>query len=498
MMLHRIRTGLRFTVLAQPVLFRILREKLTLCLLVLLPLHAFAVTVLTRVIAGPGHSPLLYIVLWKEIVLCVLIALAILELLQSSVLRREALQIDVLDMLVGALCITAFIVSLSTYQGLHPIAYGIKYDFVPLLAFIVLRRVSWSKDFAAQVMMGLLGIGVIIAFYGFITYALPVWVFSYLGYSDLHSLYNPDGALAPFQQIGGLNLRRLQSTMSGPNQFGIWLLVPLGIACITALKRHYPSNALFARAVQFLGIQPKGTFIVTVLVVVLLAAQLLTFSRSAWIASAIVIFVASVQHFDHDQLRRALVRYSAILVFIVFLVVFFFPGAIVRTASTMDHLQKPIAAVKTMWAHPLGLGLGSAGPASNRVSDTCVVLPEGADYSWASHHEHLCVFLGASQVQPDAPCSCPVLPENWYLQIGVELGWIGMILYVFLIGGVLWALAQKSEREFDQVAFLSFLGVSIAALFLHAWESAAITYTVWILCAVSLRVQAPKPSPSQA
>jgi hypothetical protein len=42
-------------------------------------------------------------------------------------------------------------------------------------------------------------------------------------------------------------------------------------------------------------------------------------------------------------------------------------------------------------------------------------------------------------------------------------------------------------------SFLIFLGISIAALFLHAWEDSAVAYTVWILLAVVLTPQQKRP-----
>jgi hypothetical protein len=35
---------------------------------------------------------------------------------------------------------------------------------------------------------------------------------------------------------------------------------------------------------------------------------------------------------------------------------------------------------------------------------------------------------------------------------------------------------------------LAFLGISIAAIFLHAWEDSAVAWTVWLLVAVALSV----------
>jgi O-antigen ligase len=105
-------------------------------------------------------------------------------------------------------------------------------------------------------------------------------------------------------------------------------------------------------------------------------------------------------------------------------------------------------------------------------------------------HPELCVFLGDKQVQPtDRTCSCPFLPENWYLQIGVELGWIGFLLYLGLVVILLLKIFRSSQLTAHSL-FLAFLGISIAGLFLHSWEDAAIAYALWLLIAAALPVAA--------
>ena len=126
-------------------------------------------------------------------------------------------------------------------------------------------------------------------------------------------------------------------------------------------------------------------------------------------------------------------------------------------------------------------------------------LPAGADASWAADRPDLCVFVGNAQVQPPLPsgelrlagqpadyeCQCPFLPENWYLQIGVEMGVLGFVLFVTLIVLILRRLF-KTSGELDQSIAFGFLGMSIAALVLHAWEDSAVAVTLWILLAALL------------
>jgi hypothetical protein len=130
-----------------------------------------------------------------------------------------------------------------------------------------------------------------------------------------------------------------------------------------------------------------------------------------------------------------------------------------------------------MMEHPFGTGLGSAGPASNAVTDTCVMLDAGADTSWAKDRTDLCVFVGGQQVQPmNDVCSCPVLTENWYLQWGVEMGFLGLVLSLLLFLFVFF----KNVRS---PAALAFLGISVAGVFLHSFEDAAVAYSIWLLVA---------------
>lgn len=366
--------------------------------------------------------------------------------------RRDA--IDWIILILVLISVLLLLAADSPNVGLY--ALGFKYDFIPLIAFLFLRRMPWSDWFWMNAQRVLLIVGGIVAAYGIITFFLPEKFFYALGYSDAHSLYQPGGPLAAFQQISSTGIRRIQSTMSGPNQLGIWLLIPLSIAA-----------AKFVREKRII-----------VLALILLIALTLTFSRSAWIAAFVIACVIAW--------RTLPAKFFAVgaggVVIIAAIASLLFPSVLIRRISLAGHLERPVQAVRMMMAHPFGLGLGSAGPASNRVSDTCVYLDAGADASWAKNSPELCIFIGGAQIQPADPCTCPFLPENWYLQIGVELGMAGFLLYIVMIAMILWRI-----RKTD-VTFLAFLGISIAALFLHAWEDAAVAYIVWTMVAVTLRV----------
>lgn len=429
-----------------------IRERLVLVLLALLPFHALGVTVLTRIVAGPNHAPLGALALWKEALLGAILLLALVEIVRGA--RKKALALDRIDwaliVTAGALVFGTLFVGVPLKQAV----YGIRYDLVPLAAFFVLRRVPWSEGFPRTLPFVLAGAVFLAVAYGLLTLVLPTSFFSALGYSDLHSLYLPNAPVAPFQQVGGTALRRMQGAMSGPNQFGIWL------ACVLPVV---------------LALPPRRR---RVLAPLALLAIVLSFSRAAWIATAVVLLVHFWPAIRALPARTVAVACTGVLA-VILAVTAFFPSVVLRGASSSDHLRRPAEALAIMALAPFGRGLGSAGPANNRVTDACVFLEEGSDPSWAVPHPELCVFVGTKKVQPERGCDCPVLPENWYLQLGVEGGWVAMIGFIVLLAFVI-------RRLWPTPPAMGMAAVAIAGLFLHAWEDAAVAYTSWILCAIVL------------
>lgn len=443
-------------------MFQRIREQVALLLIGLLPLHALLVTVGTKMLEGSGHAPLPAFALWKEVLLLVILFLAAAEFV---VQKQRRIRFDRLDVCILILLALSLLVTALTHGNWKLYLLGFKYDFVPLIAFLVLRRVSWSAWFQRAAVAVIMTVGGVVALYGLATLALPMSFFRALGYSDLHSLYLPGGPLAAFQQVGGAGVRRIQSTLSGPNQFGLWLLLPWSF-CLVHLSFREPL---------------KNVRVVLLLPVVGLAL-LFTFSRTAWLAALVIAIVFVIKMMPGQRARTHFLRLVGAGVMLLVVATVISPTTVVRFASSRDHLLKPLAAAESILAHPFGQGLGTAGPASNRVSDACVFLEEGADAGWAADRPGLCVFIGGGQVQPaERACRCPFVTENWYLQTGVEMGLLGFVIFLTLIIFVLLQLTAVPA------VFLPFLGISVAGFFLHAWEESAVAYTLWMLVAAQIQ-----------
>ncbi|MDD5751806.1 MAG: hypothetical protein PHS73_04795, partial [Candidatus Peribacteraceae bacterium] len=461
------------------VVYQGLRERLTLVLLAALPFHALLVTVGTKLLIGSGHAPLTILALWKEALLGMILLLAVLEWASSNNQKPETKNqkpFDGIDVLIVALIILSIFVTTVMHVDLKTALFGFKYDFLPLVAFLIVRRVPWSQWFLETATRALLVVGCIVAVYGIVSFFLPDKFFFRLGYSPIHSLYFSDGPIAAFQWIGDTTLRRIQSTMSGPNQLGLWLLIPWCIVLVRLLKER--------RAVLLLPLGLIGV------------AILMSFSRSAFLGGFVVTLVALRIGLPPRIGKKVFLGFLGACVGLGIILVLLFPQVFWRLGSTRGHFTRPILAMQEMFAHPLGLGLGMAGPASARLADTCVFLRAQDDPSWAKNIPKLCVYVGGVKVQPmDHECICPVLPENWYIQMGVELGVLGLLLYVALILLLLWKLRdgrwKTEDRRTETSIFhlsssLSFFAVIIAALFLHAWEDSAVAYTIWLLTACVL------------
>ena len=95
----------------------------------------------------------------------------------------------------------------------------------------------------------------------------------------------------------------------------------------------------------------------------------------------------------------------------------------------------------------IGSGLGSAGPAAIKYGDGLV-------------------------------------SESWYLQILLEIGIIGLSLWLWFIVDI----SVKLWRRRQQGLLMGLLSVSIAAIFLHTWaDNPAIAITIFALTSLTLK-----------
>jgi O-antigen ligase len=95
--------------------------------------------------------------------------------------------------------------------------------------------------------------------------------------------------------------------------------------------------------------------------------------------------------------------------------------------------------------------------------------------------------------------------ENWYLQLGTEMGVLAAVLYLLIVG-VVALLCLKSYFEVRDFWLKSLaLGVGAGAIgflilgnFLHAWENTVLSMVFWLLAGVVVRARDLEDSPAYA
>jgi hypothetical protein len=75
------------------------------------------------------------------------------------------------------------------------------------------------------------------------------------------------------------------------------------------------------------------------------------------------------------------------------------------------------------------------------------------------------------------------ISESWYLQLALELGIVGLALWLVFIG----FLINRLWRSEQIGLMLGLVGVSLAAIFLHTWaDNPAIAITLFMLIGITI------------
>lgn len=127
-------------------------------------------------------------------------------------------------------------------------------------------------------------------------------------------------------------------------------------------------------------------------------------------------------------------------------------------SSNIGHVAYTLDGMQDIARHPMGQGVGTAGPAS--VYNT------------------------------EAPAH---VAENYFVQIGQETGIVGLGLFVainVLLGRELW---MRRRHVLAQALLASLLGITAINLFSHAWTDDTLAYIWWGLAGAAMTLTAKLP-----
>jgi O-Antigen ligase len=390
-----------------------------LVVLALMPFHAVLTVGLGHLL---GHRSAWQA--WKDAAIAGMALIAAWELARRPP-ARERLRPWLLPLGVfAAICLTV-----TALQRPAPVTvlFGLKVDLEFLVAFALAVLVG-HRRLAERAVRIVLATGAAVGVIAILQ--------AYLWPDMLRGVGYGPTTILPYLYVDPTDhLRRVLSTLGGPNQLGEFLILPLCLSLHACVRRPGWQHAA--------------------LVAVLAIALLNSYSRSAWLGAVVAIAVTTVLALRWPARRwlPAAGGGSVLLAAAAWLAGQTGRGRAVlahanaRSARVYDSSAGHMVALRhgltTLRHHPLGSGLGTAGPAS----------------------------LSAG---------LPVITENYYLQLAIETSVLGLIAFAALVA-VLGVRLYRRRREVGWAAPVlgALVGLSVVNLFLHGWADTSTALVFW-------------------
>lgn len=359
----------------------------------------------------------------------------------SSLLVRLILAYGALTLLLGVVSWLKGSVSAGA------LAYGVLLNlrFLGwfLAVLLVAQRSGWLAG--AWVKIVLVPAAIVVGFAVLQYTILPHAFLSHFGYGP--------GTIEPFETINNNpEYIRVISTLRGANPLGAYLVVVLSVLGGLFLAGRRRTVCVVFGIVAALALFASG-------------------SRSAWGAAAVSL--AIIIWFRLSSNRSRLIFGGAVGVLVAAALAGFFllrhhadlQNAILHTqdnsnisvTSNEAHASALREGVRDMTQQPLGGGPGTAGPAS--------------------------VHNQAGGVR---------IAENYYVQIGQEVGWLGLALFLSILVLVALELFQARASLLALVLFASFVGLALVNFVSHAWTDDTVAFLWWGLAGIALARPLPK------
>jgi hypothetical protein len=257
-------------------------------------------------------------------------------------------------------------------------------------------------------------------------------------YGVLHSTLPNPYDIRVYGTIGGQRIVRSGSLFLNTTTAGFYLVLPFAIG-LERLAR--------AQARRLSRAAP----------VIIGAGLVLTQTRSAILAALVVALVTFRPNRGHRQGRRIQLAIAVAGLLLLAIPLAVSSGLTHRVSaatrgtdtSTSGHVAGFWDGARAIEHHPLGEGLGTSAGTGQRFQN---------------------------QV------SGVVVPENNYLQIGVELGVLGMLVFVALTVRVLVTLRHVERARpaaATAAAYGAIIGLAVGAWFLQVWIDFSVAWTVW-------------------
>jgi hypothetical protein len=423
-----------------PVKLAVLLSWVVGAILFIVPFHAFLTVWLSSWL---GHYTLLR--LWKEFLLLPVVLGALYILMLDKQLRRRIFSLWLTRLIIayaGLLLAAGFIALAEHGVTSKAMWYGLLSDLRFLVFFLSVLVIAGRSSQLRDSWRKILFIpAIIVAAFAIIQYLiLPYDFLKHFGYGD--------STISPYETINhNLQHIRVASTLRGANPLGAYLILP-----ICALAASFLSNRRGRRDEAMLGFG-------------LALALAFSFSRSAWIGAIIGVSLIVWYSFKSFRTRKIIGWWLAGALVLGCLAVLAlrnnlnFENAVFHTdrqstiaaSSNQGHSAAFKAATKDIIHHPLGSGVGTAGPQST--------------YNYGHNGR---------------------ISENYFLQIGQEAGVLGMLLFIAICFGVARLLYDNRADKLALALLASLAGLSLVNFLSHAWADDTLAYVWWGLAGIVL------------
>jgi hypothetical protein len=338
---------------------------------------------------------------------------------------------------VALILIVLGVLSIFFYRssGLGREIEGFRFTLFGIVFFVFARLCNLSEKQKKQLTYIYLFIVTSIATWGFIEKFLPI------KYWSSWRLINPATVFGYGWHYAG-SAAQISSVLGGPNQLASYLLPAFFIIIFAVIEKFNKKEA----DKPYIGI------ISSVLIAV---AIVLTYSRSAILGLLITFTIILFLVVRKKWLKILIVVFTFVVAIVALFLYKQGNELITHGGSQVGHstaLSETMTEIKNRAInHPakliFGAGLGTAGP---------IVLKYGNG----------------------------IISESWYLQLILELGIVGLSLWLAFISLITVKLFKTENRG---LAF-GLIAVSITAIFLHTFaDNPAMTLTLFLLIGVSLK-----------
>lgn len=411
-------------------------------LLVVVPFHAFLTVWISSNVSGSYDA----LRLWTLAVLAVLTSIVTIWLVRQRSLRtwfgqsflvRLAVLYAALTLVLGLIGVAFGTVSVKAFAiGLF---LNLRFVLFFVLVLVVARRSNWLLD---RWRLLLLVPGLAVVLFAIVQYIfLPIDFLTHFG-------YGPDTIPAYSTINSNKEYIRVSSTLRGPNPLGAYLI--LIISALAVSLRGYKVSAIVRRALYLC---------------LAFAALLFSFSRSAWLGVVLSLIVFGVIVATSRRMRLIL---AAVVIGFGLVAVGAYSIAqhnrtvqnavfhtdddsVIAKSSNDDRLSAQVQSVDLAAENAFGLGVGSAGPAS---------------------------------VYNDK--NAPVISENYFLQLAIETGWPGLLVFLFLLASLAAFFWGARDKSLAVVLLMSLAGLTLVNLLSHAWTDETLAFTWWGLAGVAV------------